>query len=191
MYRAKTLRGEYRGERVFRIAEGEDIQSVAKRLEADRLVSSRWYFLWSAFRGNLRGKVPSGSIVISGNLTAPEVVATLLQKSGKPEEVTLTFPEGWTIEKMASRLSANEFDGDKFVELARNPLPEWREAYPILASLLKMPPLKDFCFQIPIRLRFESRQGVFLRKCLGIFLVVFRMICGKKPINKGKLSLKR
>lgn len=146
LYKAKTERGDLSGNRVFHIESGEDIRSIASRLERERLVSSRWYFLWSAWRGGLRGRVQAGDFVIPGNRTAPEVVSILRVSEGRPAEISLTFPEGWTAEKITARLSANQFDGEKFLELARHPIPEWKEKFPFLKLLPEGASLEGFLF---------------------------------------------
>ena len=146
LYRAKTVRSEFVGERVFHIETSEDILSIADRLESDGLVRSKWYFLWSAWRMGLRGNVQAGDFVISGKRTAGEVVATLLSEEGKPKEITITFPEGWTAEKMAARLSANQFDGEQFLTLVKSPKEEWRDRFPVLETLPKGAALEGFLF---------------------------------------------
>ncbi len=146
VYQSKSDKGQFLGERVFRIKSGEDIWSVAGRLESDQLVASQWFFLWSAWRGELTGKVYAGDYVIRGGLTAPEVVHIFLSTKGKAEEVRITFPEGITMDRMAEILSSNQFDGDEFLQLAKNPLPKWRSTYVTLADLPEGASLEGFLF---------------------------------------------
>ncbi len=146
LYRAKTVKSGFSGEKLFHIEVGEDITSIAKRLERERLVASKWYFLWSAWRGGLRGNVRAGDFVIAGRRTAPEVIVILRSEEGKPKEITLTFPEGWDSKKIAARLNANRFDGDRFLALVKEPLPEWREKYVTLQNLQEGSSLEGFLF---------------------------------------------
>lgn len=186
LYQARSAKGSFVGEKVFHIEDREDIMSIARRLEDAHLVASRWYFLWSAWRGGLQGKVRAGDFVISGKLTAPEVVATFLSEDGKPKEITLTFPEGWDAKKMAARLSANQFDGDGFLALVKNPLPEWRQQYSLLSRLPAGASLEGFLFPDTYTFRLDATPRDIVEKMLRNFETRFNDDLQQEATRQGK-----
>lgn len=186
LYQARTAKSTFVGEKVFHIEAGEDITSIAERLESERLVVSRWYFLWSAWRGGLRGKVHAGDFVILGKLSAPEVAVTLLSKEGKPMEVTLTFPEGWDAKKMAARLSVNRFDGEGWLALVNDPSPDWRVTYPILSSVPIDASLEGFLFPDTYTFRLDATPRDILEKMLRNFETRFGDNLRLEAIRQGK-----
>ncbi len=186
LYQARSTKGSFVGEKVFHIEDHEDITSIAHRLEDERLVSFRWYFLWSAWRGGLQGKIHAGDFVIPGKLTAPEVVSVFLTENGKPKEVTLTFPEGWDATKTAARLSANRFDGDGFLSFVKNPLPEWRQKYAILSSLPEGASLEGFLFPDTYTFLLTATPQDIIEKMLRNFDARFSGDMRQETARQGK-----
>ena len=186
VYRAQSVKSEFVGERLFHIDEHENVFSVAKRLESDHLVVSRWYFLWSAWRGGLRGKIHAGDFVIPGRLTSPDVVTVFLMNDGKPKEITLTFPEGWMAKQMAARLSANGFDGDGFLALVERPLSAMTAKYPILASLPEGASLEGFLFPDTYTFLLSATSENILAKMLQNFEVRFTPDMREEASRQGK-----
>lgn len=186
LYQSKASKGNFTGEKLFSIEVGEDIASVAERLEKEQLVASRWYFLWSAWQGGLRGKVRAGNFVISGRLTAAEVVVILRSKEGKPKELTLTFPEGWDAKKIATRLSANQFDGGEFLKRVMNPDVGLKVRYSFLSSLPDGASLEGFLFPDTYTFRLDATPESILEKFLRNFETRFGDDLLKETLRQGK-----
>lgn len=186
LHRASTVRSEFSGERVFMVEEGEDAVSVGERLSAEGLVPNKWYFLWSAWRMGLQGRLHAGEYVIPGKLSAGEVVSVFLSTAGKPEEVTLTFPEGWTAVKIADRLSVNHFDGERFLQLVQNPDSEIRNTYPLLANLPESASLEGFLFPDTYTFRLTATPEDILQLFLKNFSVKFDASLRDKARVEGK-----
>lgn len=186
LYQARSAKGSFVGEKVFHIETGERVTAIALRLEEERLVSSRWYFLWSAWRGGLEGNIRAGDFVIAGKLTAGEVVTLLLSEEGKPTEVTITFPEGWDAEKIATRLSANRFDGEAFLRLVMKPRPEWKEAFPILETLPEGASLEGFLFPDTYTFLLSASPDDIIEKMLRNFETRFNEELRSEASRQGK-----
>lgn len=186
VYRAKSVKSIFVGEKVFHIETGERVTAIALRLEEERLVSSRWYFLWSAWRGGLEGNIRAGDFVIAGKLTAGEVVTLLLSEEGKPTEVTITFPEGWDAEKIATRLSANRFDGEAFLRLVMKPRHEWKEAFPILETLPEGASLEGFLFPDTYTFLLSASPDDIIEKMLRNFETRFNEELRSEASRQGK-----
>ncbi|MGB2791707.1 MAG: endolytic transglycosylase MltG [Candidatus Moraniibacteriota bacterium] len=189
VFRAKSVKSEFVGEKLFHINEHENVFSVARRLENERLVVWQGYFLWSAWTGGLQGKIHAGDFVIPGKLTSPDVVSIFLANDGKPKEMTLTFPEGWDAKKMAARLSGNGFDGDGFLALVANPLPKWKEKYPTLASLPEGVSLEGFLFPDTYTFLLSATPENILAKMLQNFETRFTQDMRDETLRQGKSIL--
>lgn len=114
-----------RDERVvsFEIEKGENLWNTASNLKKEGIIESKIYFVWYVYKNDYRGKIKAGKYMLSSNLKVPEIVIILTEgdKSGEKESRKITFPEGFSLEQMAKRLTENGFDGDGFLELTKDP----------------------------------------------------------------------
>ncbi|MEY2974638.1 MAG: hypothetical protein RIR49_1058 [Actinomycetota bacterium] len=105
----------------FDIAEGETLGDVAQRLEADGFIDDAGVFEWYVGeRGGL--EVVPGFYRIRPGAHLGDVLGVLRTPPGETYR-RVTFPEGFTVAQIASRLDA-EFErmsADRFLELAADP----------------------------------------------------------------------
>ncbi len=145
-YRSTYALGQTREDRTVRIERGMDVFETGRRLEAEGLVASRWYFVYYFARHGLRGQTVAGEYLLSGSLTVPEIARILTEGDVRQTAVQVTFPEGWDMKKMAERLSANGLPGEAFLRLAQRPLSVWQEEHPFLQELPEGASLEGFLF---------------------------------------------
>jgi UPF0755 protein len=106
----------------FEIEKGESVDSIASRLASENLTVGKWYFIYYVKANKLDDKILPGKYELNSELKIPEIVAIIIdEEKALPDYVKITFPEGWTIQKMADRLTANNFDGAEFLKIAKNP----------------------------------------------------------------------
>ena len=86
----------------FTVHPGEPFGAVAARLEERRLVRSELALRILAHLQGADSRIRAGHYSLSPSLRAREVLALLLE--GREEEITVTFPEGWTVRRIAARL---------------------------------------------------------------------------------------
>ena len=120
--------------------------SLAERLEAVGLISSRYVFLWHLVREQKTRDLVAGAYSLSGNLSVAEIALLITEGKTAPRDIRVTFPEGWTNKKMAERLTANNLPGADFLALVQKPLPEWRTKFNFLASLPAGVSLEGYLF---------------------------------------------
>ena len=120
--------------------------SLAERLEAVGLISSRYVFLWHLVREQKTRDLVAGAYSLSGNLSVAEIALLITEGKTGPRDIRVTFPEGWTNKKMAERLTANNLPGADFLALVQKPLPEWRTKFNFLASLPAGVSLEGYLF---------------------------------------------
>ncbi|MDD3679168.1 MAG: endolytic transglycosylase MltG [Patescibacteria group bacterium] len=88
----------------FVIESGQGLESISKNLVEEGLIKNHFIFgLYLKFEGRA-GSIQAGEYLIAKNLKMTEV-ADIITK-GNIVSNRVTFPEGWTIEKIADRLAA-------------------------------------------------------------------------------------
>jgi UPF0755 protein len=127
---------------IFTIEKGEGARTIGEKLKADGIIKSDWAFYYYLRKNGMGGKILPGEYELSGRLTIPELVTIITSK--KEEYVKITFPEGFTAEKMAERLSANGLPGEDFLKLAED-AQNFRDQYAFLADS-KIKTLEGFLF---------------------------------------------
>jgi len=103
--------------KIFVIQKGENLTSVADRLDKEGLIRSFLAFKILILTKGLAGYVQAGDFRLRPSLTTEEVAYILTHGT---LDVWLTFPEGWRREEFGRRLTANleEFNYQEFLELA-------------------------------------------------------------------------
>ncbi len=106
-------------EKTFVIRKGEDLSSIAKRLQKENLIRSALAFKILILKENLAGKIQAGSFSLNSSLTPKEISFLLTHGT---QDIWLTFPEGWRKEEFSQRLKSNleNFDSSQFFQLVEN-----------------------------------------------------------------------
>ena len=105
----------------FTVAETDDLDSLSVRLEEEGLVSDAGVFRW--YVGNNGGlEVTPGYYEIRPNDHMGNVLGRLRTPPGQTY-TRVTFPEGFTLTRMATRLDAEveRMSGEEFLEAANDP----------------------------------------------------------------------
>lgn len=89
----------------FIIESGQGGGVISKNLKKAGLIRDPYVFILYINFENLGDNLQAGEYVIPKNLNMPELVEIIT--SGNIKEEKVTIPEGWTIEKIAERLAAN------------------------------------------------------------------------------------
>ncbi len=119
----------------FDVKKGDDIITIGRNLAKHDLIGNRFYFYYYAWSNKLRGSIDAGKYTLEPHSSIAQIVYKMTSGDTvihKKEDIKITFPEGWTINKMSERLLKNELPGDEFKKLAENPSQTLYEQYPFL-----------------------------------------------------------
>lgn len=122
--------------RPFTIEMGEPVDSIAYRLEAERLIPSAEPFLAYLVYAGLDTRVQAGEYRLSPSLAPVEIARQLLD--AVPEDVAFVILPGWRMEEVSAALptSGLQITEQEFLYLARNPPAELLPSgFPPLTSL--------------------------------------------------------
>jgi UPF0755 protein len=126
-------RGDFGQSKVFEIAKGEGNGEVASKLQEEGLISGKIYFYYYLRSHGLLNKILPGKYELTSQMTIPEIAAFITQEENiLPGYAKVTFPEGWRMQQMAERLTANGFAGDGFLQIAKKPDAELKAKYAFL-----------------------------------------------------------
>ena len=87
------------------IEDGTSTYGIGKVLKENELIRSSMVFLLKVKTSEYSGKLTSGTYTLSPKMTITEICQNLSEKKPVRETVTITFPEGYTIEQMAQTLA--------------------------------------------------------------------------------------
>jgi UPF0755 protein len=149
---------------------GSSVWEIADILKENTIITSRYAFIFGAWRDELRGDFHAGTFSLPPNITAREVAFLLAKEEGVVEEkdVRITFPEGWTAQKMAERLNANDLPGDVFLEFFGNP-DYFKEKYTFLSNIPEGGTLEGFLFPDTYLFDQESSAEKIIETLLDTF----------------------
>lgn len=111
--------GNLNGQKSFEIVSGEGNAEVAEKLAKAGIISGKIYFYYYIKSQNLINRIMPGVYEFSVGVTIPEVAHIIT--NDEEQFVKITFPEGWTAQKMAARLTENGLLGEEFLKIVKDP----------------------------------------------------------------------
>lgn len=130
----------------FVLSKGENAWEVSKKLDQQGLVVGKLHFMYYLWRTESGHKLVAGIYTIDPGLKIAEIARLLTTGEYNSNQVRVTFPEGWTIEDMAKRLSERGFSGDEFEKVANKPDSDLKADYTFLSDLPKEATLEGYLF---------------------------------------------
>ncbi|MBI4117734.1 MAG: endolytic transglycosylase MltG [Parcubacteria group bacterium] len=105
----------------FVIRSGENLDKIAQNLEDQGLISQKWLLKLYAKLRNIDTNVKSGSYAIPTTYAPSDLLLLFSEGKETPDEVELTFLEGWTNEDMAAYAEQQDIaSSQEFLQVAQN-----------------------------------------------------------------------
>lgn len=168
-YYGKTSRTS---ESLFEIKEGEGIALIAENLKKENLIAGKIPFFFYLKSRGISGKIIPGQYRLSGQMTIPEIALRLTQKEeALPKEIILTFPEGWSLEKITQRIQKSDLQNTTdFASLAKSPaFFKEKYGYDFLNELPQGATLEGFLFPDTYFFAPDSSSEEIIKKMLDNF----------------------
>lgn len=122
----------------FEILPGDTPQTLAPRLEAERLITNERAFIFEATMRELAPRLQAGDFHIARNLTPDQVVTALIENRIVIVVTPVNFREGLRLEQITAKLQTLEppvtIDPQEFYDLVKNPPADLLAEYPWLAE---------------------------------------------------------
>mgnify|MGYP001544619240 CR=1 FL=1 len=104
---------------LFTVSPGQNLKTIARRLELASIISDSRYFTWLVRIKKADKKLQAGQYLLSAAYSPEKILQNLI--SGKVQLYKITFPEGLTIAETAFKIQDAGFcSGDRFSELCRD-----------------------------------------------------------------------
>lgn len=132
--------------KIVLVALGDNALVVGEKLDKAGVIENRYYLVFYLWRTGQLHSLTAGVYEFSVGLKIPEVSRIITGGEVASTSIPVTFPEGWTAEQIASRLSANGFDGGEFSSLVKNPTDELRNKYDFLKLIPRGDSLEGYLF---------------------------------------------
>lgn len=87
----------------FVVQKGESVNSIAQRLQEQKIIRSAMVFKWELKASGKAGEIQAGDFKLSGAMSVDEVIKVL--NSGSLDK-WITLLEGWRVEEMAQKLNS-------------------------------------------------------------------------------------
>ena len=97
-------------ERTFKIEKGEGGNEIAANLEKTGLIRGAFYFETHIWFQNFGTKMQAGEYLISPKMSIKDIAAKFSKGDIVPNEIEVTFPEGFTLKDMEERLAQKGFE---------------------------------------------------------------------------------
>jgi UPF0755 protein len=191
MYATDHFTGSVSEEQRFTVEPNESALVLGERLERSGIIFSRYAFIWHLVREEKTRKVIAGEYSLSGKLTIPEVALIITTGQTISSDVRVTFPEGWTMEKMAARLTINDLPGKEFLVLTAQPLATWRKEFDFLQSLPANASLEGYLFPDTYQFAPDATAEEIVILMLRNFEKKFDAIVSPTGGNDGTIDPKR
>lgn len=85
------------------VPEGSNTKTIAKILKENHVISSEILFLLSVKQSEYNGKLRYGTFEFSGGMDTNEIIAALAQGGAKKDTLSITIPEGYSVEQIIQR----------------------------------------------------------------------------------------
>jgi len=124
--------GRNSSEVVLTVTSGESVGDISQALEENKLIPGQWGFRFYVKLIQAERQFQPGEFTLQTGMNYAALTAALTAVS--PDEVTITFPEGLTIEQMAARVDSafGEGWGDDWLASLNNQ--KWSETYSFLSE---------------------------------------------------------
>ncbi len=155
----------------FKIEKGEGFLEIANRLQEEKLISHKFFFIYYLWKENIYGKITDGEYAINPQNTIPEIALIVTrQKEAISNEKKITFPEGWNSREIATRINQQELNGDDFLNLVeRADYFKDEYNYDFLDSIPENQNLEGFLFPDTYFFLMDSSTENIIKKMLDNF----------------------
>lgn len=86
------------------VNEGSSVFDIAKMLKNEGVISKKTKFAVEVILSNRRGKLKFGTFDLKKGMTYSEIIEIMVKEGAKKETVSLTIPEGFSVENIIDRI---------------------------------------------------------------------------------------
>lgn len=153
---------------------GDGVWEIARKISSEGLVKYPISVVLGSWMDGKSASFKDGTFRVDTSLSPREIVELLTGENAGLEQIQVTFPEGWTAEKMAERLTGKGLPGERFLDIARNPPPSIVAKYRFLSDIPPGASLEGYLFPDTYRFYSDATAQDVIGKMLDNFDRKFR-----------------
>ncbi len=150
------------------IQEGIGARAIAKKLDDAGVVRSPTGLVLAMLLRRVRGDLKAGTYEFSQAESGRGIIARLVRGDTEPTDISVTFPEGFTLEQVAARLDARGLTTKDAFSAAAN-VGRFRDEFSVLASVQGTESLEGYLFPDTYRFHRGTSTEDMIRRLLRRF----------------------
>lgn len=154
-------------EQIFEVEKGKRVAEIAAQLQAQNLIRSPFWFKVYVLCQRQSGLLQAGQYALSPGFNIPEIAAIMSGGKIIPNEVKITFPEGFTLKQIKSRLIENGMAAAEFLE--EEPIGNYQVQYKFLSEAPSSAILEGFLFPDTYRFNRDIKKEEIVKRFLDNF----------------------
>ena len=151
----------------FSVAKGIGVKEISWQLEKAELIrSARWFqvYVWYKKQGSA---MQAGNYALGQNFNAPEIVGTITGGKVVPNEIRITFPEGFSNQQIIARLGEQELPASS--ALGGETIGDYQVQYKFLSDAPAGASLEGFLFPDTYIFDHDDKSSAIIKKFLDNF----------------------
>jgi len=130
--------------KVIEIKEGEGAKVIAEKLEKERIIKNKYYFLFYVLKTNTKSKLQAGKYSLSPSMSIPYIVKKLVSGDTIKEEKRITIPEGFRTSQIEEKLK-KELEREN-IKISDFKIKDFKEKYIFLSDAPDEASLEGYLF---------------------------------------------
>lgn len=153
----------------FEIESGTSARAVWEELEEEGFASGEMAVRYAAWQEDVGSNIKAGTYALEKGEKIRDVVKRFAAGDTQPNEFTITYPEGFTIDQMAERTAARGIGTkESFIEAASNPA-AYSSDFPFVGVLPQGRTLEGYLFPDTYKVFPDDTPEDVIRRMLGTF----------------------
>ncbi|MDP3997246.1 MAG: endolytic transglycosylase MltG [Candidatus Andersenbacteria bacterium] len=150
------------------IAEGSSAKQTWQQLKDKNFTASTLPWRYYAWRQAAADKIKAGSYHLAKGESVPDVMNRFVAGDTNPDELTVTYPEGFTIQQIADRTAAKNIGTpEEFIAAASPPL--YIDQYPYLVDIPAGRDLEGYLFPDTYKIFVDDTPPDIIKRLLANF----------------------
>jgi len=151
----------------FEIKEGEGILAIAKKLEQNGFIRSKWLFSFYIFAINEYSHLQAGTYSLSPAINIPTIARKII--NGESAYIAITIPEGFTNKQIEERISQKIPLKQNGLSLGEQKAESYKDKFNFLEDVPDETNLEGFFFPDTYYFNIEAGRQEIIEKMLDNF----------------------
>lgn len=151
----------------FEVEKGSGVKEIAGKLRQENFIRSQFWFKTYVWYKKQGANLQAGEYLLSQNLNTPQILQIITGGKVIPNEVQITFPEGFTLSQIKTRLAENGVEAAQFFDGEK--VDGFQIQYKFLKDISLEASLEGFLFPDTYRFKKDVKKEEIIKKFLENF----------------------